>query len=288
MKKTTEIQKAPDRLKVLEKMEQYERDGLFHLDLENDPPWKPLNHKKVNFLRKGLFAKIRRFIGYRMGRIFFTSQLRKKRIIFGKVKGLEHLQGFNSGAIVTCNHVSIMDSYAVLTAFEQIYSKWRFRLWKVVREGNFSYPGVVGFLMRNCDTLPINERENQNIALTAKCMRAIKTLLKQNQKILIYPEQGMWWHYRKPRPTKDGAFLFAAKCKAPIIPCFLTFKDTDLIGNDGFNVQEMTLNFAPPIYPDENLSTQENTKMLKEKNFEAWKDIYERTYGEELTYTTIN
>ena len=29
------------------------------------------------------------------------------------------------------------------------------------------------------------------------------------EKVLVYPEQSMWWNYRKPRPLKSGAFKFA-------------------------------------------------------------------------------
>ena len=176
------------------------------------------------------------------------------------------------------------DNYAVLFGFEHNYSKWGFRIWKVVREGNFSFPGTLGFIMRNCDTLPVNERENQNIKLTVECMKAIRVLLEKKQKVLIYPEQGMWWNYKKPRPLKKGAFLFASKFNSPIIPCFLTLKDSDKIGKDGFPVQEITLNISSLIYPDAKLSVAENTEIMREKNFEVWKEVYQKTYGEELSY----
>jgi hypothetical protein len=94
----------------------------------------------------------------------------------------------------------------------------------------------------------------------------------------------MWWNYRKPRPMKNGAFLAAAKSMAPIIPCFVTMRDTDKIGGDGFPIQEFTLNIAPVIYPDANLTAKDNAEIMKQKNFDAWKEIYESVYGEELKY----
>ena len=38
-----------------------------------------------------------------------------------------------------------------------------------------------------------------------KFFKAVSTILGRGEKILIYPEQAMWWNYRKPRPMKDGA-----------------------------------------------------------------------------------
>jgi len=117
-------------------------------------------------------------------------------------------------------------------------------------------------------------------------MKAVKNLLKKNKKVLVMVEQGFWPFYRKPRPLKKGAFLFSAKFMAPIIPCFLTFEDTDRIDKDGYRVVKFTLHILPIIYPDQNLSTPENCKMMRTKNYNAWREVYERVYEENLTYST--
>ena len=62
--------------------------------------------------------------------------------------------------------------------------------------------------------------------------------------------------------------------------------DSDIIGDDGFPVQEYIVNIEEPIYPDSNLSPKENTENLLQKNFEVWKNIYEDFYGIPLEYTT--
>jgi len=43
----------------------------------------------------------------------------------------------------------------------------------------------------------------------------------------------MWWNYRKPKPLKPGAYTFAAKNHVPVLPCFITMKDSDIMGEDG-------------------------------------------------------
>ena len=95
----------------------------------------------------------------------------------------------------------------------------------------------------------------------------------------------MWWNYRKPKPLKNGAFKLAARNNVPVIPIFITMEDSKLIGEDGFNIQEYTINVEEPIYPDEKLNEKENTEIMKQKNFETWKNVYEKFYGIPLEYT---
>lgn len=282
-----EIKKATDRLAVLEKIRQYEKEGRFDEDVEDDPQWEPLDLQKIDFLRKRLSSKIKTFIGNRIAIAYFNRLFRKKVIIFAGVEGLENLEGLKGGAMVTCNHCHMFDHYAAYLSFNKYFKKGlkSFRIWKIVREGNYEYPGMIGFFMRNCNTIPINGRGNNSFALAGKCFKTVKYFLEKGKKILIFPEQGMWWNYRKPRPLKKGAFLFAAKLGYPLIPCFLTMKDSDIIGADGFNVQEFTFHILPVIYPDKNLSVEENCIRMRNKNYELWKELYEKTYGLTLNYS---
>jgi 1-acyl-sn-glycerol-3-phosphate acyltransferase len=115
-------------------------------------------------------------------------------------------------------------------------------------------------------------------------MDALSTLLNRGEKILIYPEQGMWWNYKKPRPMKSGAFNFAVKNNVPVIPVFITMEDTDKLDNDGFPVQAYTMHFSPAIYPKVELSSKENVEIMKNENYRIWKEIYEDFYKIPLKY----
>lgn len=49
-----------------------------------------------------------------------------------------------------------MDSFIMQRVFDD--SKHPKRMYRVIREGNYtSFPGFYGFLMRNCNTLPLWE-----------------------------------------------------------------------------------------------------------------------------------
>lgn len=83
---------------------------------------------------------------------------------------------------------------------------------------------------------------------------SMDTALQKGNFVLIYPEQSMWWNYRKPKPLKKGAYTFAARNNVPVLPCFITVEDSDILGNDGFYVQEYTIHIGKPNYPDPNNS----------------------------------
>ena len=94
----------------------------------------------------------------------------------------------------------------------------------------------------------------------------------------------MWWNYRKPRPLTNGAFNLAVNSMAPVLPIFITMEDTDKIGGDGFPIQAYTINVLEPIYPDPNKSRKQNIEFMRDKNYEMWKEVYEKTYGIPLEY----
>ena len=63
-------------------------------------------------------------------------------------------------------------------------------------------------------------------------------------------------------------------------------QDSNITGKDGFPVQEYIVNIEEPIYPDNNLTERENTNIMRDKNFEVWKQIYEKFYKIPLKYNT--
>ena len=169
---------------------------------------------------------------------------------------------------------------AIQLAFEEGKLRKK-KMYRVIREGNYTgFPGFYGFLMRNCNTLPLSS----NFKTMEKFITAVDRVLQRGQFVLVYPEQGMWWNYRKPRPLQKGAFTFAARNDKPVLPVFITMEDSDVLDQDGFFVQEYTVHFCEPVYPDPDKRRAQNVKEMLDKNYEAWKEVYEKTYNKKLTY----
>ena len=218
-----------------------------------------------------------------MGMKFLNDLLKDNKLIIKQVIGMENLQKVKTGAIITCNHFNPYDSFAIEKVFRESGQAKEKKLYKVIREGNYTnFPGLYGFFFRNCDTLPLSSSNRTMIEF----LKAVDTILKRKDFILIYPEQSMWWNYRKPKPLKNGAFKMAARNNVPVIPVFITMQDSDIIGEDGFPVQEYIINIEEPIYPSENLTEKGNTNVMRDKNFEVWKNVYEKFYKIPLEYLT--
>ena len=274
--------KAKDRLEVLEKIAQLEREGRFDEDVEEDPPTKELMPDDTDYLRRKISSKIKTKLTYKVARSFLNNIIANKQLIIKDIKGIENMNALKSGAVITCNHFNAFDSFAIQVAYEQSTQRKR-KLYRVIREGNYTnFPGFYGMLMRNCYTFPLSSNKDT----MRKFMHSMDAALKHGDFMVVYPEQSMWWNYRKPKPLKKGAYTFATKNDVPVLPCFITMEDSDILGEDGFYVQEYTIHIAPAIYPDPQKSRAANIQMMKDKNFEVWKEIYETTYGEALVYDT--
>ncbi|MBQ6499081.1 MAG: 1-acyl-sn-glycerol-3-phosphate acyltransferase, partial [Ruminococcus sp.] len=276
--------RAKDRVAILEKIAQYEREGRFSEDVEDDPPSRTLMPDEIKYGTKGIKKRVKSRLAFAAARHFVNSLIDDKKLIIKDIKGIENFRNLNTGAIITCNHFNAFDSFAIQLAYDAAEQPDR-RFYRVIREGNYtSFPGFYGFLMRNCDTLPLSS----NLKTMKKFMLAVDELLKEGHYILVYPEQSMWWNYRKPKPLKNGAYSFAFRNKVPVLPCFITMKDSDIMGEDGFYVQEYTIHIGEPIYPNTSLSYREGAKDMLDRNFALWKEIYEREYNMPLVYDTVD
>ena len=274
------MEKAKDRIEVLDRIKEYEKNGWWDKAVENDPPSKVLMPNKIDYLNKKLSSKIATFFANKVGTKFFENMIKNNQFIIKKVNGIENMLAVKGGAIITSNHFNACDNYAIYRAMKPHYPK-KFRLWKIIREGNYTNsPPPFGFIMRNCNTLPLSS----NTEAMKKFLNATKELLKRGEKILIYPEQNMWWNYRKPRPTKNGGYRLAVNNNVPIVPVFITMEDSEFMGGDGFPIQEYTINFMPAIYPKQDLNKKENIEYMQEENYRLCKECYEDFYKIPLTY----
>lgn len=281
LRKMEKAGKSESKLALLAHIEELEREGRFSEDAEENPPAPVLMPEDINYLPRSLKSKTQTKYAFKVARWFVNMLIKKKQLIIKEYKGIENLEKVADGAVITCNHFNAFDSFAIQLAFEQGKLKKK-KMYRVIREGNYTgFPGFYGVLMRHCNTLPLSS----NFKTMEKFIAAVDRVLEKNQFVLVYPEQGMWWNYRKPRPLQKGAFTFAARNNKPVLPVFITMEDSDVLDDDGFYVQEYTVHFCEPIYPDPNKKRAQNSCEMRDKNYEAWKSVYEQTYGEKLTYS---
>ena len=130
--------------------------------------------------------------------------------------------------------------------------------------------------MRNANTLPTS---NSDEYMESRFVPAAESLLSDSHFILAYPEEEMWFNYKKPRKTKSEAYRIAAKLGVPIIPTFVTMKaDESELDGDGFFKILHTIHVMPPIYPDPQKSIDENSEMMQAEDYAAKVRCYEAAY----------
>lgn len=272
---------APDRVEVLNKIKEYEKAGKFDVDVENDPPAPVLMPNMVDYLQKKLSTRFKRFVAYKGAGKFLKTCLSNHMLIIKEINGIENWAGIESGAVVTSNHFSPMDSFAMHYVYTKTGRQKKKRMYRIIKEGNYTAPpGAFGNIMRYCDTLPLSSNRQTMVNF----MRSVDTLLQKGNYVLVYPEQAMWWNYRKPRPLKDGAFKIAVRNNVPVVPIFITMKDSNTFGPDGYPIQEYTINIFKPIYPDQQKSKAENIQFMLKENERLCRECYEKTYGIALKY----
>ncbi|MBQ3729008.1 MAG: 1-acyl-sn-glycerol-3-phosphate acyltransferase [Spirochaetales bacterium] len=274
---------SADRIAILQKIKQYERAGRFDEDVEDDPPAPVLMPDDIDYLNNSRTKRAKTKVAFKLAHRLVDNLIKDKKLIIKEIRGIENFKNLQSGALITCNHFNAFDSFAIQLAYEAADQPNR-TFYRVIREGNYTnFPGFYGFLMRHCNTLPLSS----NLDTMKKFFDATNTLLKEGNFVLVYPEQSMWWNYRKPKPLKRGAYVFACKADVPVLPCFITMKDSEQLDETGFPIQEYTIHIPEPIYPDHSLSYRDRIEDLKQRNSDIWRTIYEREYQTKLSYMNM-
>ena len=203
-----------------------------------------------------------------------TSMVNRKT----PIEGLEKAMSIDGGAIVTSNHFSPVDNTVVR---KMVKATGRNRLPIVIDEDNLAMGGAFGFLMNYADTIPLyTERHYMNNDFVP----LLKSETDKGNFVLIYPEQEMWFNYRKPRPGKRGAYLYAIQLGVPVLPCFVEIHDLDDLERPNFVEVSYVMHVLDPIYPDPNLTDRENSFAMCEKDYQQKVAAYEEVYGKKLDY----
>lgn len=195
-----------------------------------------------------------------------------------KIIGIENIKDINGGAIITSNHFNPLDNTIIQKLARDVGKK---RLYIIGQVTNLAMDGIIGFMMNHSNIIPISRQVSY---MKKELAKTIENKLEENNYILIYPEEEMWFNYKKPRTLKLGAYYYAAKNNVPIISCFVEMIDTDKKDNDEFNKVKYVLHVLPPIYPNADLTAKENSRIMMETDYKQKKEAYEKAYNKELNY----
>ena len=268
-----------NRKAVIENIKLCAESGEFHNKVElNDPVLTAEQSKKIteNYIenRKQTAFRAKTALGVTLAKS--AAKIVNKNTV---ITGLEKIPENLGGCLITSNHFSPLENTVIRYLTNTLGRK---RLGIISQTSNFAMTGIVGFLMNYADTIPISSEPHY----LAKDFPAIlkERLIDKKDAVLLYPEQEMWFNYRKPRPPKNGAYFYAAKLNVPIVSCFVEIIDLNKDDNSEFKKVKYVLHILDVLYPDKNKTVRENTDYLALTDYSLKKACYERVYGKKLTY----
>lgn len=273
---------APDRLAVIANIRQKVAEGSFNDKVEiSDPILDEEGVRKALYRvvkqREGIPYGIKHFIARRIADML-TCRLAKD----ARVEGMENIAGLKGAAIVTSNHFAPFENgmLRIMTS-----KNGKGHLWAVSQDTNFVMKGWRGFLLRYAGLIPVTRDKG---FMTSFFDEMLREQLDKGRYVLIYPEQEMWFNYRKPRPPKRGAYHYAAKFGVPVISCFVEIEDLPSVGADGIGKTRWILHVLKPIFPDPSKTVRENSLAMMEKDYAQKREAYEKAYGKPLDYAFDN
>lgn len=197
-----------------------------------------------------------------------------------KITGLENIRTLpKGGAIVTANHFNQVDALTVKKVALHAHHK----LDIVIEDTNLKLPGAFGYIMNNMGSIPLVHSPNY---IGHDFQNHLQDSFNKDRWVLIFPEQEMWWNYRKPRPTQRGAYYFAAKHNVPVISTFVEIRDLPKLEkqNSHFYQTRYIIHVLPTIFPNPSKSPNANATCMAKKDYEQKVDCYETVYGKKLDY----
>ena len=193
--------------------------------------------RDYDFLRRGAFRTSWYSFFRRFGEIILA--LSEKLVLGFEISGSENIDIFDSrGAVVVCNHVSVMDCTFLEFAFP--YKRTYF----TTLESNFRIP-VARHLIRWLGGMPIPVKTSGLAAFS----RAAGKALDDGCCVIYYPESVLYPYYNGIRDFRPGAFRLACRAGVPVIPVVVTFRP----GRGLYALKRrpcVSMKVLPPIEPE--------------------------------------
>lgn len=268
-----------EREQVIDNIKNAVAELRFHDKVEIGDP--VLDEKEIQKLlykflkhRQSPSYGVRNFIARRIADLY-TFKMSKDI----KVVGLENLKDVRQGAaIVTSNHFSPFEN-CIIRHLLSIEHKGQ--LVAVSQDTNFAMKGMRGFLLKYIDAVPLSKNKEY---MGTFFFEQLQELVNDNRWILMYPEQEMWFNYRKPRPCKRGAYFYAHKLEVPVVSCFVEILEQDDGKGLEFKPLKYVLHVLDPIWPVASLNCKEDSLRMAEIDYQQKVAAYEKAYGKTLDY----
>lgn len=188
--------------------------------------------------------------------------------IFGKVvnsyrvENREGLSAVEGGLIIASNHVSFLDPPLIGAAFRE-------PIYYFARRTLFDHP-VANFILQRVRALPVDQSRPE-----LSILKKIIQLLKEDEKVLIFPEGERSWDGTLNMQGQPGVGMIVSKAGVPVLPVRLFGPEKSLPrGAKKIRRHPVTLVVGEPIdfseiIADKSIGGKEKYQRIAERIMEA-------------------
>jgi 1-acyl-sn-glycerol-3-phosphate acyltransferase len=178
-----------------------------------------------------------------------------------RVQHRERIDAIEGGCIVASNHVSFLDPPLIGCAF-------RFPIYYFARRTLFDHP-VAGYILPRVNALPVNQ-ERPEISI----LKRIISLLKEGERVLIFPEGERSWDGQLKREGQPGVGMIVSKAGVPVLPMRLFGPEQVLPrGAKRPRRHPVTLVVGEPIQFDDLFGQKERYQRIAERIMDAISEL---------------
>ncbi len=231
---------------------------VFYIDNEDRDVITLKKERKVipddyDFIPKSKWWKFKSFVIFYITKfiIFFVVHINlhvsiKNKKIIRKIK--------DSGFVLYGNHV-----YPVSDAFSPALISHK-RIYTIISPSNLDVP-FMGRLLPYLGGVPLGHTDE----LKKRFNDAIDERLKENKCVIIFPEAHVWPYYTKIRDFSDASFKYPVRNNVPVFTFVTTFQKRKF-----FKKPKVTIYIDGPFYQKEDLSFEENKKLLHDLVYDSF------------------
>ncbi|MCX7633537.1 MAG: 1-acyl-sn-glycerol-3-phosphate acyltransferase [Turneriella sp.] len=192
------------------------------------------------------------------------------RLVFCPVRVYDRHKAQDVPGIIISNHQSMFDIFAALGFYPMDFLF-------LSKEEVFRIP-IIGQAMRKLGYVPVN-RSNPHQA--ARSLEIVAERVRENNRVLIYPEGTRSEDARRLLPFKAGAFQVAEKANVPLFPVVLygTREIRPKHGRVLLFPHRIAIQVLDPITPEHELHPANKKSPLDEKQkIEKIRELMEKAY----------
>ncbi len=186
------------------------------------------------------------------------SKIFARTVCSMRVQNKEGLVGNEGGLIIASNHVSFLDPPLVGSAIRE-------PIFYFARKTLFDHP-VANFIFTRVNALPVDQSRPE-----ISVLKRIIALLKEDEKVLIFPEGERSWDGTMNMEGQPGIGMIVSKSRVPVLPVRLFGPEKALArGSKKIRRHPVTLVVGEPIdftsvLEDDSLRPKEKYQVIADK-----------------------